>query len=220
MSKGNAGRRFEQKGERGIAMLVAVFALLLLSVVGLGMMYATNMETAINGNYRDKQVAIYASMGGLQEARDRLRLYDPTQAIPAGRIQGPAGLPSLTDANVVYILNPKNGETVAPWLDTNPYFDTELCQERMLGLTGTPGVPCSSVPSGGAWYRTYDDSDAGAAGFWNLANPLDFKWIRISLKMNNNTPVASNGNTGDPAQVCWDGTRQLVLPSGYGLECI
>ena len=42
----------EQK-QRGIAMLIALFTLLFLSVVGLGMMYSTNMESAINSNYRD-----------------------------------------------------------------------------------------------------------------------------------------------------------------------
>src|SRR5215470_1404061 len=86
----------QRVGERGIAMLVAVFALLLLSVIGLGMMYSTNMETNINSNYRDKQIATYAAMAGLQEARDRIRDYDPTQPIPHARIPAPGGLPSLS----------------------------------------------------------------------------------------------------------------------------
>jgi len=44
--------------QRGIALLIVCFSLLLLSVIGLGMMYSTNMETTINSNYRDKQVAL------------------------------------------------------------------------------------------------------------------------------------------------------------------
>src|ERR1041384_2495010 len=100
--------------ERGVAMMVALFALLLLSVVGLGMMYSTNMETSINGNYRDKQTAIYGALAGLQEARDRIRPFDATQAIPAGRIIPPTALPTTTNGAVIYIINPKNGETVAP----------------------------------------------------------------------------------------------------------
>ena len=71
MTKGK--KVFKRGSERGIALLVAVFALLLLSVIGLGMMYSTNMETSINSNYRDKQAATYAAMAGLQEARDRMR---------------------------------------------------------------------------------------------------------------------------------------------------
>src|SRR5512138_2895984 len=108
----NRPKASERFGERGIAMLVAVFALLLLSVIGLGMMYSTNMETNINSNYRDKQAATYAAMAGLQEARDRIRPYDPTQPIPLTRIPSPAGLPSLTEANVIYIINPKTGEDI------------------------------------------------------------------------------------------------------------
>jgi hypothetical protein len=205
-------------------MLVALFALLLLSVVGLGMMYSTNLETAINSNYRDKQTALYAAMAGLQEARDRLRPYDPSQPIPAGRIVPPSALPSLTAGTVIYIINPRSGETVAPWVVStpatpNPYMDTELCQERILGLSGTLGVPCTTLPSGSSWYTVYNDS-LSSADFWHSTNPLDFKWVRIALKANNSTPVAANGDSADSRQVCWDGTRQIVLPVGYGPECV
>src|SRR5437588_12202992 len=93
--------------ERGIAMLIVLFSLLLLSVVGLGMMYSTNMETSINGNYRDKQTAFYAAMAGLQEARDRLN--STTQ----GAITLPTALPSTTTTNVIYIV--ANAATVRPW---------------------------------------------------------------------------------------------------------
>src|SRR5262244_113040 len=93
--------------ERGAAMLVALFTLVLLSVIGLGLMYSTNMESNINYNYRDKQSALYAANAGLQEARDRIQ--------PATHnITAPTDVPSLSATNVIYIINPKNGETVAP----------------------------------------------------------------------------------------------------------
>ena len=85
--------------ERGIAMLIVLFSLLLLSVVGLGMMYSTNMETSINGNYRDKQSAFYAALAGLQEGRDRLN-GNTTEHITL-----PAGLPTSGVANVIYIVS-------------------------------------------------------------------------------------------------------------------
>src|SRR5262245_21385472 len=130
MKRRNMERVFVRKGERGFAMLVAIFALLLLSVVGLGMMYSTNMETAINSNFREKQASMYSAMAGLQEARDRLRPWDPMQPMPTGRIIAPSALASLSAGNVVYIINPKSGELVEPWNLANPYMDTELCQER------------------------------------------------------------------------------------------
>src|SRR6185436_2254471 len=120
-----------QRNERGVALFAVLFALLLLSVIGLGMMYSTNTETSINANYKDAQIALYAAMGGVQEGRDRIQ---PT----TGSIPPPTAMPSVSAANVVYIINPRGGETVAPW-STNlaTYPDTELCQEKFMGLTGT-----------------------------------------------------------------------------------
>ena len=112
--------------DRGIALLVVLFSLLLLSVIGLGMMYSTNMETSINYNYRDKQIAFYAAMAGLQEARDRIQ--------PATHnIVAPTQLPSTSFQNIVYIVG--NAASVKPWDTTNAYFDTELCQQQILSLT-------------------------------------------------------------------------------------
>src|SRR5947208_10465217 len=84
-----------QRNQSGVAMIIALFALLLLSVVGLGMMYSTNMETSINGNYRDKQDASYAALAGLQEARERIRVssYDGS-GNPVYSVNPPLSLPS------------------------------------------------------------------------------------------------------------------------------
>ncbi|HEX4997843.1 MAG TPA: hypothetical protein VFY29_06435 [Terriglobia bacterium] len=197
--------------DRGIALFVVMFALLFLSVVALGMMYATNTETAINANYKDAQLAAYGAMSGLQEMRDRIQ--------PAIlNITPPVILPSTTASGVIYLINPRTGETVAPWDINNRYADTELCQENLMGLTGTIGVPCTSLPSGTAWYTVYDDSQS-SAGVWQQTRPLDFKWVRLTLKKNNNTAAPANGDSTSTNQVCWDGERQIMLPNGYGPEC-
>lgn len=200
-----------QRQERGVALLVTMFALLLLSVIGLGMMASTSTETSINSNYRDKQLALYAAMGGLQEARDRIQ--------PATlNIMPPTALPSLSAGNVIYIINPRNGETVAPWDTSNKYADSELCLENILGLSGTVGIPCSTVPSGSSWYTVHDDS-LSSAGVWHFSRPLDFKWVRVALKTNNMTTTSVNADSSNSNQVCWDGVHQIVLPDGYGPEC-
>jgi hypothetical protein len=207
----NMKRYAEKHPERGSALIVAMFTLMLLSVVGLGMMYATNMETSINANYRDKQQAVYAAVSGLQEARDRLQPAAPSIALPTA-------LPTLTNEQVIYIINPRSGETVAPWDIGNAYRDTELCQEGILGLTPTPGIPCAELPSGTDWYRVVDNSDAASAP-WNASTPLDMKWTRITLKGNNMTPVKVNGNSADATQTCWDGAHQILRPAGYSAAC-
>ena len=101
-------------------------------------------------------------------------------------------MPTLTNHQVFYIINPSNGETVAPWDATNKYMDTELCQEGILGLTPTPGVPCTTLPTGNDWYTVIDNSDDSSEP-WNLPTPLDTKWIRVTLKGNNMTPVVASG---------------------------
>ena len=74
-------KRKRGQGEEGIALIMALFALLLLSAIAMGMMYMADTETSVDTNYRDAQVAIFASQGGLQEARLRI-LNDQSTAAP------------------------------------------------------------------------------------------------------------------------------------------
>ena len=216
MKVGGTGmRKKRNRNEQGIALIMAIFALMLLAAIGLAMMYSSNTETKINANFRDKQVAVYAAQSGTLEARNRIHPV-------TGDITVPSGTPSTTAQNVIYIINPSAGETVAPWDPDNQYFDTELCHEQILGLTGTEGVPCSgssAVPGGNNWYTVYDDSSSSYTGGFKLANPLSYKWTRISLKTNNNTPVAANGASTTATQVCWNGSAQILLPTGVGANC-
>lgn len=206
-------KKWTDKTERGIALIVALFALLLLSAVGLGMMYATNAETYINANFRDKQIAQYASVAGVQEARDRIQPVNTIAPITA-----PTAVPSTSAANIIYIINPSSGETVAPWDTSNAYFDSELCQENVLGLSGTAGVPCTTIASGSTWYSTVDDSASSNAP-WNLTTPTANKWTRIAVKTNNMTPVPVDGVSTNSTQICWDGKQQIPLPAGYVANC-
>jgi len=190
-----------------------MFSLLLLSVIVLGMMVSTDTETRITSNYRDKQTSTFAAMAGLQEARDRIQ--------PATHnIVAPTDLPSLTAANVIYVINPRGSETVAPWDMSSTYKDTELCQENVLGLTGTAGVPCTTmVPTSNTSWRTIVNNSLTSSAPWNLSTPLDVKWTRISKKSNNMTPSAVNGNGSAAPVVCWDGSHQIIRPAGYGSDC-
>src|SRR5438094_6214296 len=110
-----------ERQERGIALLLVLFTMLLLSVIGMGMMYSTNMESAINSNYRDKQTALYAALAGLQESRDRIQ---PATA----NIVAPTGLPAFVSsgsANVIYIVRDR---TVKPTRPDNTFLHTEVLQ--------------------------------------------------------------------------------------------
>jgi hypothetical protein len=237
-----------------VAVFLAIFALLLLSAIAMAMLFSSNTETSISVNYRDKQRAIYGALAGLQEARDRIHPLTGDLGLGTNLSNGglsflPTALPATGSPNVLYIVNPAPGETVAPWLPVvngkpNPYFDDELCHEQYfvssLGVTaGAAGVPCpatsTSVPSGTSWYAWYDNSQkqtsssttgAGDAATMESAYqltsgstkiPLTYKWVRITLKSDNMTPVIVGSGTGK--QVCWDGGHEKQIPAGYHTDC-
>ncbi len=249
MIRGERGRT-KRKSERGVALFLTIFGLLLLSGIAIAMLFSSDTETSISVNYRDKQGAIFGALGGLQEARDRIHPLTGDLGTGINLSSGglnivPTGLPSTTAANVLYLLNPAAGETVAPWDPNNKYFDTELCHESYfvnnLGVTaGTAGVPCpassASVPSGSNWYTWYDNSQkvtkSGAHGSGNAATletayqlldsssnkiPLNYKWVRIQLKSDNMTPVTVG--TGSGKQVCWNGSHEQQIITGYHPDC-
>src|SRR6266700_7066245 len=123
--------RLARSQERGVALLMTIFGLLLLTAVAMAMMFASDAETAISVNYRDSQVASYSAASALQEARDRIQPLNGDLAV-AGYL--PTNTPDQGIANggyVLYILNPGSNETVAsiaPWNwnnGSNQYFDQE-----------------------------------------------------------------------------------------------
>src|SRR5438132_12675956 len=108
----------KHKRDRGIAMLVVMFALLLLSVISLGMMYSTNMESSINSNYRDKQGSLYAALAGLQEARDRIQPATHNIVAPTS-LPGFIATTSAGSAGLIYIVA---NNSVDPTNAGNSYF--------------------------------------------------------------------------------------------------
>src|SRR3954452_7240398 len=109
-----------QNPERGFALFIAMFALMLLSAIGLAMVFSADTETGISANFRDQQNATYAALSGLQEARDRLVPGTPSPISAA--LTWPAGIPAASGlSNIMYIINPASGETVAPWDSGNTY---------------------------------------------------------------------------------------------------
>jgi Tfp pilus assembly protein PilX len=200
--------------ESGMALLIALMALFLISAIGLGMMYMSTGETSINANYKDTQLAFFAMRGGLEEARDRLRSNSPHPVPLPTDLAGNVALPGASNS-IVYITNPSSGETVDPRRVTlsgqaNPYYDDELCHENL-----NPATTCgSNLPNSMVqWPAT-----PSVAPYTNTASPLNYKWVRVTLKANDTfTNALVNPNTGDHSQVCWNsGTNQEVTATTLG----
>lgn len=152
-----------KRQEAGVALLIAIFILLLVSGVALALVANSGTETSLAGNYRSSTSAYDAGFAGLEEARGRLLPGSPNtlNAIP-GFIPTP-----LAVNQVRYILNPLTGEVVAPAnLGNNAtYPDTEYAQEFPLGLAGAAVQTTNSVWANSAVAQ--------------MPGPL-YKWVRIT----------------------------------------
>ena len=62
-----------RNSEKGIALFVAIFTVLLITAIGASMIMLTMTDTTISGNFRDEQKAFFAAKAGMEEVRDRFR---------------------------------------------------------------------------------------------------------------------------------------------------
>lgn len=217
------GRKRHQWRQGGIALLTVLFALLLISGIAFGMMYMANTETMINSNFRDLQKAQYGAWSGIHEARGRLI------SISSNPITKPTTLPLVaTNTGILYILNPGSGEIVDPSGATlnSVYPDTELCHEGFPGLAGGltdtgNNVPCATYPAATS-FATANSKDPGTG----TAYALPYKWVRVTIKNNvaaggdtsTNYPVTGSTSSSATTPICWNGFREILLPSGTSCE--
>jgi hypothetical protein len=184
--------------ESGVALLISLFALLLICVVGVALIMASGTDTALTGNYHSATSVYYAALAGLEEGRGRLLPKSPNYLTPA--FVAPVG-GILAPGEVRYILNPMPGETVAPWDVGTPatFPDTEYIQE--FGTT-PPGSP-PTVPS--------VSSSSGIQG------PM-YKWVRINAitaPSERNAGVNVDNDTGGPGTpILYNNTTLTISPPG------
>jgi hypothetical protein len=156
----NKERKTRRRPEKGIALLIAIFVLLLISVVAIALLVSSGTETALGTNYRASSTVYYAALAGLEEARGRLLPKNPNYF-------GPAVIPTpFPLGQSVYVLNRLSGENVVPWDTSNPYYDKEYGAEFFPMSASTAGIQ----PAYSVW--DYTNSP-------NLPGPM-YKWVRIT----------------------------------------
>src|SRR5580704_1810970 len=116
-------RKTRRRSQDGIALLIAIFVLLLISVVAIALLVSSGTETALGANYRTSSTVYYAAIAGLEEARGRLLPKNPSYF---GAANIPAPFPI---GQTVYVLNRLSGENIVPWDPSNPYYDNEYGTE-------------------------------------------------------------------------------------------
>lgn len=152
-----------QRRESGIALLIAIFVLLLISVVGIALIVSSGTESALAGNYRSSTGVYYAALAGLEEARGRLLAKNPNSLSKVANFLPPPG--TRWDIGYVrYILNPgpaDPADTRTPYPDTE--YDTEFGAGALQAATNanqvmtTPSVwnsaPLNALPVPGPVYK-------------------------------------------------------------------
>jgi len=186
--------------EAGIALLISIFILLLISVVAISLLVSSGTESAIAGNYRAATAVYYAALAGLEEGRGRLSPKDPNSfksTAPPGFLPAP-GTPFAV-GSPVYIINPAGGENVAPWdsTTTSTYPDSEFKFEFPLATYPMPN-PAPNVNS---------VSNAGG-----IQGP-SYKWVRINGVSEQSLNINFDGNPNSATPVYYDGSRFTNDPS-------
>jgi len=171
----------KRRREAGVVLLIAIFVLMLVSVIAIALIVSSGTETALASNYRSSATVYYAAMAGLEEARQRLQSKSPDYFNnTVANFMPPAGTP-LPLTSVRYITNPAGGEAVVPNDSTNPYFDTEYAKEFIPNaITGVPDVQFIASVSG-----------TNADG---IPGPV-FKWVRINAVTEASLHVDVNKDT-------------------------
>ncbi|HUC53704.1 MAG TPA: hypothetical protein VMR90_06640 [Candidatus Cybelea sp.] len=197
------------RGEKGVALLISIFILLLISVVAIALIVSSGTESALAGNYRSSTGVYYAALAGLEEARSRLQPKNPNYF----GTTSPGFLPTpLAVGSPVYVINPLGSETVAPWDSTSPYADK---QYNIEFASSSLTLPNPSPSTSSIW----NNSPLNSLTF---PGPL-YKWVRINAvsEKSLNVPVAPSYSTppnDSTTPVYYDGSQLNI--SGTGAEVL
>jgi len=194
-----------KRKETGIALLISIFILLLISVVAIALIVSSGTETSLAGNYRSSTGVYYAALSGIEEARGRLSVQDPNSFKTTWATFYPAPGSTLPIGTVGYVLNPGPTESAGTLLTTYP--DTEYDSEFGSGALAAATVKTTLS----VWNRTPLTTNLSFPG------PL-YKWVRInavseiSLKLADTYPFLDG--TQDPTPLYYDGAHLNDTSSG------
>jgi len=185
-------QKYRRNKERGVALVIAIFTLMLISVIATAMILMAGTETAMKGNYKSAMHAFYDARAGLEEGRGRLSARNPNSITPC--LGGAAPMPV---GQVCYILNPSSGETVDPTDPNSPYADTEYQAEWN-----------SPIPTGANYNTVISNSPVPGT---SIAGPL-YKWVRITPRTEASGNIDVDGINGKDSlsPLFYDGMQQFL----------
>jgi hypothetical protein len=219
---------WKKKKERGVALIFAIFTLLLVSALAASLVFMTNTETSVNKNYRAERVSAFGAKSGMEEIRDRMGLptTDPRSlaSLLPGVVAGnpvPGVFPPAANS-VLYLVNEGAAPgSVQPWVAGSAYMDDEMCHDFAGVQTQqpSPDVRCTTAPPSTVMVAGETAAAPITSSYpWaGTKAALTYKWVRVTLKQsgsNQNYPV----NSASPAtQVCWNGSAEILVNAADGI---
>lgn len=224
----------EQNRQSGVALLLAMILLFVITAIAFGVIVMSNTENAINTNYKSEETVYFAARAGVEEGRNRLlpngSAYDqsgnnislwaanlvPADVVDNGgkilyilgcKVPNPAGGGCLTQMTLNDVTTPPASGS------PNPYFDDALCHDIPATSTLSIAHPPANVRCTNTLASTYFTTTASVAPY-----PLDYKWIRVMIKENGSGPYAVNSTQTGSYAVCWDKSNNS--PNGPPLEVV
>jgi Tfp pilus assembly protein PilX len=163
--KGNAMKRLNHKGDtqRGVALIIALLTLLLLSVLAAAILFLTQTEVWATYNYRRDAQSRYLAEAGAQRAADWLsNTYVKPAAPPWDATREPV---QWNGANVV-LAGITGHATNYPDATTQATYSNALSNQQVTigGVTGTYSADATLVtfPSGGSMVEAWQITSQGS----------------------------------------------------------
>ncbi|MCU1243396.1 MAG: putative rane protein [Candidatus Acidoferrum typicum] len=222
----NISKNRRAKQEAGVALVIAMVSLLLITGVALAMVMASGMESSLNGNYRSSSSSYYAALAGLEEGRGRLLPTNPNPVVVTNGLTNLLGF--MPVGTVKYILNPNQaaGESQGTILTT--YADNEYVSEFGVAPTATTSTGSLSATNSsnipGPMYkwvrinpiteRSLGNVDVNGDGNFDAATPLYYDSGTIPATLVVPPMVAGVPNPSSTANQVFEITALAVLPNG------
>ena len=180
-----------QSKARGIAFLLAMVIILILSGLALSMVLLTDTQVRLGQTAQAQGRVFYSALAGLEETRGRMSISAPdTVAL---------SMPNSI-SQVLYLVNSTPGDPVQPTNPTSPYYDTEYSSEFPGGFASASILPNIK-------------SDQPGVG---TSTAIPYKWVRITLKTeaSAHTDINLDGVFNNTSPIYWDGAQQTLSPVG------
>jgi hypothetical protein len=150
--------------DSGIALLASLFALTVLSVIGLAIMMAASTEVLININYKASRAGYFAAEAGTEEARYRIGNGAGANAI----------VPPANTTTAIYIRANTSIDPTSGTASSNKYYDPEYFTITARDSSGNQSSSASGLTT-----------NQFATTIQGTSNQVPYAWVKITQKTEN-----------------------------------